>query len=138
MTHDFTKLKRNIRRTQLLCLAAIPWSIFFGYLGIIQGQWVLVAINGGLIGVQIAVFFWNRRTLRKIAATERMLEQLEMIQALQRGQCPDCRNFGMMPGPCGGASMNVACPSCGSRFNAHGANIADLHDLRLTMAAERL
>jgi ribosomal protein S27E len=44
-------------------------------------------------------------------------EYARTISALNKGQCPDCQAQTMIAGPRGGASRNVSCASCGSRFN---------------------
>jgi hypothetical protein len=44
-------------------------------------------------------------------------EEKRMIVTLNRGECPDCGNYMIVPGPRGGLSRNVSCDACGSRFN---------------------
>src|SRR6185312_5442465 len=41
-----------------------------------------------------------------------------MIKALNVGNCPDCENLSMVPGPRGGLARNLECANCGARFKA--------------------
>ena len=36
---------------------------------------------------------------------------------LKQGVCPDCSSKEFLAGPCGGASQNFKCATCGSEFN---------------------
>jgi hypothetical protein len=45
------------------------------------------------------------------------LEQHQIIMALQRDQCPDCKRLGFVGGPRGGAGQNIFCANCGAGFN---------------------
>jgi hypothetical protein len=46
-----------------------------------------------------------------------LLRDIAVINALDQDLCPDCAGFIFRPGPRGGASQNVECVGCGSRFN---------------------
>ncbi len=39
------------------------------------------------------------------------------VDALDRGECPDCGVKALQEGPCAGVSMNVRCSVCKARFN---------------------
>jgi hydrogenase maturation factor HypF (carbamoyltransferase family) len=44
-------------------------------------------------------------------------EELSLLDALNRGVCPDCKCNSFEDGPRGGVSQNIRCTACGSRFN---------------------
>ena len=45
-------------------------------------------------------------------------ENKEITEYMRRTlKCPDCASTGFYDGPCGGASQNISCAGCGSRFN---------------------
>lgn len=45
-----------------------------------------------------------------------MIPQMAVAK-LDRGECPDCEQIGLVHGPRGGASRNIACIHCGTEFN---------------------
>lgn len=52
----------------------------------------------------------------RTAAVGEALTGYEYIELFKNGRCPDCAGR-LLQGPKGGASVNVACYSCGSEFN---------------------
>lgn len=42
------------------------------------------------------------------------------VTAVRAGECPECGSTEMVAGPWGGASRNIFCPHCMTRWNAHG------------------
>jgi hypothetical protein len=48
--------------------------------------------------------------------------------AINNNQCPDCRNYGFVPGPRGGAGRNIFCANPGCRA---GFNVAPLDHVML-------
>lgn len=46
-----------------------------------------------------------------------MIDVPELFYLSPDMTCPDCNGFIFRPGPRGGASQNVECVGCGSRFN---------------------
>jgi hypothetical protein len=46
-----------------------------------------------------------------------MTDDDRLQQRLAEHRCPDCDGFIFRPGPRGGASQNIECIGCGSRFN---------------------
>jgi hypothetical protein len=43
--------------------------------------------------------------------------EAELVEAFNRGRCPDCHGAKTIAGPRGGLSQNVTCGDCGQRFN---------------------
>lgn len=41
----------------------------------------------------------------------------ELWQVISTNLCPDCGGEGFLEGPSGGMSTNIACATCGHRFN---------------------
>lgn len=41
----------------------------------------------------------------------------EVLMHLQMDRCPDCHRYELIPGPRGGASQNLTCGHCGSKWN---------------------
>jgi len=41
----------------------------------------------------------------------------DLLDALNRGACPDCGSSAWYEGPHGGISVNVRCAGCGAEFN---------------------
>lgn len=138
MTTDLPKLKRSIQVGRIAAVSGAIGAAILAYLTARQGPWWLVGVNIGLFGANIGLYVANSRTIAKVDTIIAMLDETKMIQALQRNECPDCGNGGMAEGPHGGASVNVACPSCGSRFNACGPGLGGGFDLRLTFAVQRI
>lgn len=52
------------------------------------------------------------------------------VARMSDGYCPDCNHRGFVLGPRGGASINIECGGCGSRFNV----ASGLTSHRLVMA----
>lgn len=46
-----------------------------------------------------------------------LLEQLQDLEPLLDGKCPDCCGEHFLAGPEGGLTQNVECADCGARFN---------------------
>jgi len=42
---------------------------------------------------------------------------VDVLPWLRHGVCPDCGGLVFLPGPRGGAAVNISCADCGSRFN---------------------
>lgn len=58
---------------------------------------------------------WFKNLLRSSGIG--LTEQEKDDRALAKRECPDCGSNKLLIGPCGGASMNVACETCLSEFN---------------------
>ncbi len=62
---------------------------------------------------------WSRFFKSKFASPAPANQRDYIEWALECGKpsCPNCRKDYLISGPCGGGSINFACPTCLSRFN---------------------
>jgi hypothetical protein len=133
-----TEARAKLKRARYFALGALVVATALAALTVYRQLWFLLAVNVAIIGAELIMLFRLRYIRRDLDEIDALHGNVTMVQALQRDICPDCGTVGMTPGPCGGASMNVSCPSCGARFNAMGGNIGDSRDLRGTFAAQRI
>ena len=77
-----------------------------------------------LLLVAPCLYFPKRKKSKvKPVIEEKPVEDKSLLGQIRQNKCPDCGKGGegmpyqFLMGPCGGASMNIKCRDCGSKFN---------------------
>lgn len=73
------------------------------------GAYIAVSTAASLLSAYAALLAYRAMRVHQRVAL--------VVDLFQREQCPDCRNTLFYPGPMGGASLNVMCARCLSKFS---------------------